>query len=112
MPTSRLTVRRRGSWLAITALAALAFTSITAAAVPVSNAASGGASPGSWTMFGQNVNNTASAGSMQVGTNNVKALKPKWAFTTGGDVSARAAIANGVAYFPDWSGHLYAIKSS
>ena len=112
MPTSRLTMRRRGSWLALTALAGLAFTSVAAAGVPASNAATGGGSPAGWTMFGQNVNNTASAGSMQVGTNNVKLLKPKWAFTTGGDVSARAAVANGVAYFPDWSGHLYAIKSS
>jgi polyvinyl alcohol dehydrogenase (cytochrome) len=29
-------------------------------------------------------------------------LKPKWIFTTGGDVSARAAVVNGVVYFPDW----------
>jgi polyvinyl alcohol dehydrogenase (cytochrome) len=64
-----------------------------------------------WTMFGQNLNNTASAPSTVLSTHNVHSLKPKWAFTTGGDVSARAAVANGVAYFPDWSGHLYAISS-
>ncbi len=69
------------------------------------------ASSTQWPMFGQNLNNTAST-STSIGTGNVGALKPKWAFTTGGDVSARAAVVGGVAYFPDWSGHLYAIKAS
>lgn len=62
-------------------------------------------------MFGQNLNNTASAPSTVINSSNVSVLKPKWAFTTGGDIFARAAVANGVAYLPDWSGHLYAIKS-
>jgi len=38
-------------------------------------------------------------------------LKPKWTFTTGGDVSARAAVANGVVYFPDWGGNLWALDA-
>jgi len=72
-----------------------------------------GAAPpsSSWPMFGQNVNNTANADG-SINTRNVKSLVPKWTFTTGGDVSARAAVVNGVAYVPDWSGHLYAIKAS
>src|SRR5664279_2167061 len=28
-----------------------------------------------------------------------------------GDVSARAAVVNGVAYFPDWGGNLWAVKT-
>jgi polyvinyl alcohol dehydrogenase (cytochrome) len=72
-------------------------------------AAAGGA--GQWPMFGQNPNNTASTSSA-INTSNVNALAPKWTFTAGGDVSARAAIVNGVAYFPDWSGHVYAVKTS
>lgn len=112
MQFPRLISQRRASWVALTALASFSLAAaVTAAALPASNAA-GGSSANNWTMFGQNVNNTASAPSMQVSTRNVSALKPKWAFTTGGDVSARAAVSGGVAYFPDWSGHLYAIKSS
>jgi polyvinyl alcohol dehydrogenase (cytochrome) len=30
-------------------------------------------------------------------------------FTTGGDVSARVAVAKGVVYFPDWGGNLSAV---
>jgi polyvinyl alcohol dehydrogenase (cytochrome) len=111
MLLARLSQRRRASWLALAALATLSFAGVTTA-VPASNAAPGGNSASTWTMFGQNVNNTASAPAMQVNTGNVKNLKPKWTFTTGGDVSARAAVAGGVVYFPDWSGHLYAVKSS
>lgn len=99
--------RRRASWLAIAASAVLA---VSVTAVPASDASDGN-SPSQWTMFGQNVNNTANGTGMKVSPTNIKALKPKWAFTTGGDVSARAAVAGGVAYFPDWSGHLYAVRS-
>jgi len=38
-------------------------------------------------------------------------LKTKWVFTTGGDVSARAAVVKGVAYFPDWAGNLWAVDA-
>ncbi|MEJ8852203.1 PQQ-binding-like beta-propeller repeat protein [Variovorax rhizosphaerae] len=37
-------------------------------------------------------------------------LKVKWTFTTGGDVSARAAVVNGRAYFPDWGGYLWSVN--
>jgi polyvinyl alcohol dehydrogenase (cytochrome) len=82
---------------------------------PASSAAGVGSSwnakaASQWPMFGQNLDNTAS-GSTKINAHNVRALKPKWTFTTGGDVSARAAVAGGVAYVPDWSGHLYAVTS-
>lgn len=35
----------------------------------------------------------------------------KWSFTTGGDVSARAAVVDGRAYFPDWGGNLWAVDT-
>jgi polyvinyl alcohol dehydrogenase (cytochrome) len=41
----------------------------------------------------------------------VAKLAPKWKFTTGGDVSARAAVVNGVVYFPDWGGNLWAVDA-
>ncbi|MCW2606921.1 MAG: hypothetical protein JWO60_1614 [Frankiales bacterium] len=64
-----------------------------------------------WPMFGQNINNTAAAGSSPINTSNVRSLVPRWTFTTGGDVSARAAVVHNVAYVPDWSGHLYAVRT-
>ena len=64
-----------------------------------------------WPMFGQNIGNTASNAS-DISAKNVNKLRPKWTFTTGGDVSARAAVVNGVAYFPDWAGNLYAVNAS
>ena len=62
-----------------------------------------------WPMFGQNLQNTASAreGSIK----DVAKLAVKWTFTTGGDVSARAAVVDGVAYFPDWGGNLWAVST-
>src|SRR5437870_11884556 len=66
-----------------------------------------------WPMFGQNTANTAhNPTETKISTGNVKQLKVKWTFTTGGDVSARAAVVNGVAYFPDWGGNLWAVNAS
>src|ERR1035438_2622256 len=64
-----------------------------------------------WPMFGQNTANTATNWS-GVSNHNVSRLKTKWAFTTLSDVSARAAVVKGVAYFPDWAGNLYAVNAS
>src|SRR5215471_17689965 len=53
-----------------------------------------------WPMFGQNTANTASnASETTISAKNAKLLRPNWSFTTGGDVTARAAVVNGVAYF-------------
>jgi polyvinyl alcohol dehydrogenase (cytochrome) len=70
-------------------------------------------SAGDWPMFGQNAANTAD-GSAETTISNKTAseLKTKWTFTTGGDVSARAAVVSGVAYFPDWAGNLFAVTTS
>ena len=38
-------------------------------------------------------------------------LGVKWTATTGGDVSARAAVVKGVVYFPDWGGNLWALSA-
>src|SRR5215471_18739580 len=53
-----------------------------------------------WPMFGQNLQNTATTSEGTISAKNAGQLKKKWAFTTEGDVSARAAVVNGVAYFP------------
>jgi polyvinyl alcohol dehydrogenase (cytochrome) len=62
-----------------------------------------------WTSFGGNSANTASNAST-ITTANVGSLAAKWVYTTTGDVSARAAVANEVAYFPDWGGTLNAVS--
>ena len=66
-----------------------------------------------WPMFGQNIANTASNFfEFGISSKNVNQLQPKWTFTTGGDVTARAAVVDNVAYFPDWAGNLYAVRAS
>ena len=42
----------------------------------------------------------------------VSNLTTQWVFTTGGSVSATPAVADGVVYFPDWAGNLYAVDSN
>ncbi len=64
-----------------------------------------------WPMFGQNPANSASNLELAISPGNVSKLSPKWTFTTGGDVSARAAVVNGVVYFPDWGGNLWAVNA-
>lgn len=65
-----------------------------------------------WPMFGQNTANTASNGGYcGISVKNVASLTTKWTVTTGGDVSARAAVVNGMAYFPDWGGNLWAVDA-
>ena len=64
-----------------------------------------------WPMFGQDATNSASTQQTSLTPGNVNRLQPKWTFTTGGDVSARAAVVGGVVYFPDWKGNLYAVNA-
>lgn len=72
------------------------------------------AGPQSWPMFGQNESNTAAVehGPEDISPRNVGRLKPRWVATLGGDISARAAVVDGVVYVPDWAGNLWALKAS
>jgi polyvinyl alcohol dehydrogenase (cytochrome) len=64
-------------------------------------------------MFGQNAANTATnATEATISNKNAAHLLPKWTFTTGGDVSARAAVVSGIAYFPDWGGNIWAVNAN
>src|SRR5215470_3934279 len=68
--------------------------------------------PADWPMFGQNPSNTATnLTEAIISTKNVAHLLPKWTVTTGGDVSARAAVVGGVVYFPDWGGNIWAVAA-
>jgi polyvinyl alcohol dehydrogenase (cytochrome) len=106
MHVPHLSAKRRAATATVAALASIAL--VTGSGATASAAGDG---PAQWTMFGQNLNNTANTSATDLTASNVSSLKPRWVFTAAGDVSARAAVAQGVAYFPDWSGHLYAVKA-
>ena len=64
-----------------------------------------------WPSFGADANNSANNPQATIGVGNVGGLHQKWTYTTGGDVSARAALAGGVLYFPDWGGNISAVNA-
>src|ERR1700756_1593938 len=66
-----------------------------------------------WRIAGQNLSNTWSQpAEHSISPANVKRLKPKWVFTTGGDVSATPTVAGDAVYFPDWAGNLFAVNKN
>src|SRR5258705_10271822 len=68
---------------------------------------------GQWQIAGQNLNNTWSQpAEHSISPANVKELKPKWVFTTGGDVSATPTVDGDAVYFPDWGGNLFAVEKN
>ena len=74
-----------------------------------------GAGPGDsqWNSAGGNIQNTRfQSTESQIGVGNVANLGVKWAFTTGGDVSATPAVDGSKVYVPDWAGNLYAVDRS
>jgi polyvinyl alcohol dehydrogenase (cytochrome) len=46
----------------------------------------------------------------EINPSTVRGLTVKWAFTTGGNVSATPTVAGNAVYFPDWAGNLYALN--
>jgi outer membrane protein assembly factor BamB len=63
-----------------------------------------------WTSSGQNNHNTRYGAAERIlSADNVGRLKPRWTFTTAGDISAVATVVYGVAYVPDWGGKLWAV---
>ncbi len=66
-----------------------------------------------WRIAGQNLNNTWSQpAEHSISPTNVQNLKPKWIFTTGGDVSATPTVDGDAVYFPDWGGNLFAVEKN
>lgn len=106
---SKLARALRSARVAAVCMSLVAAVALAALANPLTTRAA--SSSAQWPMFGQNYNNTAS-GSTSINIGSVGSLKPKWAFTTSGDVSARAAVVSKVAYFPDWGGNVYAVNAS
>jgi polyvinyl alcohol dehydrogenase (cytochrome) len=66
-----------------------------------------------WPQFGQNNANTSNNDvESHISVETAPTLKMKWKFSANGDVSARAAVVGGVAYFPDWDGWLWALNAT
>ena len=65
---------------------------------------------GLWKSGGQDLSNNRHASTeSKISPANVGDLDVKWAFTTGGDVSATPAVDGTNVYVPDWAGNLFAI---
>ena len=63
-----------------------------------------------WTSAGQNIANTRfQSAESKISVGSVGGLIVKWAFATGGDVSATPAVDGSKVYVPDWAGNLYAV---
>lgn len=63
-----------------------------------------------WPSAGHDLLNTRNQNTeSKINSGNAGNLAVKWAFTTGGDVSATPALDGPNVYFPDWAGNLYAV---
>lgn len=91
--------------LASSTLVALLTALLPAVSAP---AVAGGGS--TWVSAGHDIQNTRYQNAeSKIDPSNVANLAVKWQFTTGGDVSATAAVDGSTVYVPDWAGNLYAI---
>jgi len=68
---------------------------------------------GQWPSAGRDLANSWNQpNEITISPANVASLGVKWVFTTGGDASATPTPADGVVYFPDWKGNLFAVRQS
>ena len=66
-----------------------------------------------WTSVGQGLTNLRSQpAETTISVANVNKLAVKWTFTTAADVTATPTVSNGVVYFPDAAGNLYAVNAT
>lgn len=105
--------RRLVGWLMRWRISAV---SIGAVAVVMTGSAAAVAapSPASWPSAAQSIlGNRSQPLETTLNTTNVSQLKPKWVFTMNGTAgeSATPTVADGVVYFPDWNGYLYAVNA-
>lgn len=81
-------------------------------AASVSSAATP-ASAGAWPAAGHDAGNTRDAtGEHLIGPRNASRLTTAWQITTAGDMVTTPAVADGVVYFPDSGGKLWAVSAA
>ncbi len=86
---------------------------VVAVAVPLAGhvaAAPGCAS--SWTMYGHDLAHTFQQTCTSISAGDAALLRPRWVLPTPDSVTASPAVAGGVLYDGDWSGNLYAVRTS
>jgi polyvinyl alcohol dehydrogenase (cytochrome) len=70
-------------------------------------------SAGPWPVAGHDLSNSRNQpAETLINRSNVNSLTMKWAFRTGGDVSATPTVGSNAIYVPDWAGNLYAINKT
>jgi polyvinyl alcohol dehydrogenase (cytochrome) len=79
--------------------------------IPASLADDDDGSHRQWTMGNHDIHGSRHQAHTGISPENVAKLKPKWVFTTGGDVSATPAVADGIVYFPDFAGNFFAVNA-
>jgi polyvinyl alcohol dehydrogenase (cytochrome) len=93
-------------------LCATLTTLVPASAQPASASGSGLAAGQNWPVVGQSIlDDRYQPGETQINPANVGELKPKWVFTATTDVQDTPTVADGVAYFTDFGGYLYAVNA-
>jgi polyvinyl alcohol dehydrogenase (cytochrome) len=87
-----------------------------AAAVVLAASVSSAATPGSgreWPTAGHDIGNTRdAAGEHLIGGRNASRLTTAWQITTAGDVTTTPTVADGIVYFPDSGGKLWAVSAT
>jgi polyvinyl alcohol dehydrogenase (cytochrome) len=79
--------------------------------IPAVHADDGEGPHGQWTMGNHDIDGSRHQRNTEIGPENVANLKTKWVFTTGGDISATPAVADGIVYVPDFAGNFFAIDA-
>lgn len=69
-------------------------------------------SPGDWTMFNFDYNNSRYNPTSTITSANVGSMTLKWMYPTPAASTSQPVVSNGVVYFDDWDGNVYAISLS
>jgi outer membrane protein assembly factor BamB len=68
--------------------------------------------PGDWTTFNFDYNNSRYNPTSTITSSNVGSLSQVWHFATASTVTSQPVVANGIVYFGDWDGNVYALTLS
>lgn len=105
--------RRTGSLLAVAVITALMASVVPGRVGAVAMSGATTADPnGDWPVAGHDLGNTRDApGERMIGPGNASRLAVAWSITTSGQVAATPTVADGIVYFPDFGGTLWAVAA-
>lgn len=76
----------------------------------VTHAATAAPPGGDWTSYTHDAADSRYQSASTVTSDNVASLAPAWSFRTGNDVTSTPAVLDGIVYFGDWGGNVYALN--